>query len=292
VRGGFSLEPSVAGRTDNAPPARLTVIAPPSRFVPVDPAELWSYRDLLYYLTLRDIQVKYKQTAIGVAWAVLQPLVSMIVFTLFFGKLAGLPSEGVPYPVFSFVGLLPWTYFATALQFGSTSLVTNAGLVQKVYFPRLLLPAGSAIAALLDLFIAMLFLLVLLAAYGVHPTARVCWLPAFVLLAFLTALGCALWLAAVNVKYRDVQFAIPFLIQVWLFVTPVVYPSSLVPPSLRLLYGLNPLVAVVEGFRWALLGKPFPATGMMIVSTLVGLGLLIGGAYYSRRMENEFADVV
>jgi len=274
----------------NAKP--VSIIKPSTGWMPIDFRELWRFRELLYFLILRDIKVKYKQTFIGVAWAVLQPLVSMIVFTLFFGRLAGIPSEGMPYPVFSFIGLLPWTYFATALQVGNTSLVGNSQLLSKIYFPRLLLPSSAVFAALLDLLISMAFLFILLAWYGIHPTGRIVWLLFFILISALTALGVVLWLSAVNVKYRDVQYAVPFLVQIWFFMTPVVYPSSLVPESIRFLYGLNPMVAVVEGFRWAIVDKEFPSIVMVIISVLVSLMLLVSGAYYFRRMESEFADVV
>jgi len=272
--------------------AKVTVIQPRHGLAGIDFGELWRYRELLGFFVARDIKVKYKQTYIGVAWAVLQPLITMIVFTLFFGRLAKMPSEGLPYPVFSFIGLLPWTYFATALQFSSTSLVANSQMVKKIYFPRALLPASSAVAALLDLAIAMVFLVVLLAWYGMVPSGRIVWLPFFILLAFITALGCGLWLAAINVKYRDVQFTMPFLIQIWLFVTPVVYPSSIVPANLRFILGLNPMAAVVEGFRWALANSPFPPAGMMAASVAVSLLALVGGAVYFHTMEKEFADVV
>jgi len=269
-----------------------TVITPPSGWAPVDFRELWAFRELLYFLVLRNVKVKYKQTIIGIAWAVLQPLVAMLVFTLFFGKLAKLPSDGLPYSIFAFIGLLPWTYFATALQFSSTSLVTDSQLVKKIYFPRALLPASTSVAALLDLAIATVFLLVLLRFYGFHLMARMVWLPFFVMLAFVTAFGFGLWLSAINVKYRDVQYTVPFLIQIWFFLTPVVYPSSMIPERLRFLLGLNPMAAVTEGFRWALVNKPFPSAPMMLVSTLVAAAVLASGLYYFRRMENEFADVL
>jgi lipopolysaccharide transport system permease protein len=270
----------------------VTVIQPQSGWLPINSRELWHYRELLYFLIVRDLKVKYKQTYIGVAWAILQPLVSTVVFTLFFGRLAKLPSDGLPYEVFALIALIPWTYFATALNYSSVSLVGNANLLSKIYFPRLLLPAGAALAALIDLAIGTAFLGAAMAFYGIAPTWRALWLLPFTGVAVATALGCGLFFASVNVKYRDVQYTIPFLTQVWMFLTPVVYPASLVPESLRWLYGLNPLVAVIEGWRWALADKPFPSAPMMVVSILVAGAMLVGGAYYFRRAEREFADVV
>jgi lipopolysaccharide transport system permease protein len=277
----------------NARPDRVTVIQPQTGWLPIDFAELWSHRGLLGFLVLRDLKVKYKQTALGVAWAFLQPLVKMAIFTLFFGRLAKVPSEGVPYAVFSFAALLPWTYFDTALSFSSTSLVANAPLLSKVYLPRLMLPTAAAIAPLADFAISLLLLFVLLPLYHVPLTWRLVWALPFIALTAVTALGCGLWLSAINVKYRDVQYTVPFLMQIWLFLTPVVYPSGLVPPAYRVLYGLNPMVAAVEGFRWAALpGTAFPSAPMMAVSLVVSLSLLIGGAHFFTRLEREFADVV
>ena len=244
----------------------VTVVKAPSGWSSLGVRDLLAYRELLFFLVWRDVKVKYKQ--------------------------AKIPSEGLPYPVFSFIGLLPWTYFAGALASASTSLVTNAHLVSKIYFPRLLLPASACLAGLIDLLISMCFLAVILLWYGVYPSGRVIWLVPFTLLALCTALGVSLWLSTINIRYRDVQYAVPFLIQIWLFLTPVVYPASMVPASVRFLYGLNPMVAVVEGFRWALADKPFPSIPMMVISIAMSLALLVGGAYYFRRWEWEFADVV
>lgn len=271
---------------------QVSVIRPKTGRFRLDLAEIWAYRDLGFHLVLREIQVKYKQTAIGVAWAVLQPLVSMLIFTLFFGRLAKMPSDGLPYAVFALIALLPWTYFATALQFSSTSLVANQQMIQKVYFPRVLLPAGSVFAALLDLLIAFAMLSIVLVAYGFHPSARWLWLPAFIALAAASALGFSLWLSAINVKYRDVQFAVPFLIQVWLFATPVVYPTSIIPERWRFLMGLNPMATVVEGFRWSLVNKDFPSWGMAAMSMAVCAVVFAVGLAYFRRTEDEFADFV
>ena len=275
------------------PSEKITVIRPASGWSPINFKELWSFRELLGFLVVRDIKVKYKQTFFGIAWAVLQPFVQMIVFTLFFGRLAKIDTEGIPYPVFSFTALLPWAYFSTALSFSSTSLVSNQHLVSKIYFPRLLLPASASVAALVDLAISMVLLIFIMARYSMFPTLQAFWVIPFIILAFVTALGCGMWLSAINVKYRDVQYTIPFMVQVWLFLTPVVYPASLVPEKFRILYGLNPMVAVIEGFRWATIpGKELPGATMMTVSIFVGIAIFITGAYYFKRMEKEFADVV
>jgi lipopolysaccharide transport system permease protein len=252
---------------------------------------LWAYRELLYFLTLRDVKVRYKQTALGAAWAVIQPLFMMLVFSLFFGRLAKLPSDGIPYPVFTFCALLPWQLFAHALTESSNSLVANERLITKVYFPRLVVPLSAVLGGLVDFAVAFVILLVMMFYYGIVPTWAILTLPAFILLAIMTALGVGLWLSALNVKYRDVRYTINFLIQFWLFATPVAYSSSIVPERWRALYGLNPMAGVVDGFRWALLGKQ-PPGAMLAVSFGVVVAILIGGLYYFRRMEQEFADVV
>lgn len=277
----------------NDPSEQITVLRPSTGWIPIDFNELWSFHELLGFLIVRDIKVKYKQTFLGIAWAVLQPLAYTIVFSLFFGRLAKVPSEGQPYGLFSFTALILWTYFQTALNFSSTSLVTNNQLVSKIYFPRLLLPAGASLAALVDLLITLVLLMIILPIYGVTITPRLLWALPFIALAVLTALGAGMFLSAINVKYRDVQYTIPFLTQLWLFLSPVVYPSSMVPEGLRFLYGLNPMVAVIEGFKWAILpGMNFPSVPMMTVSVIIILSLFVGGAYYFRRMEKDFADVV
>jgi len=263
-------------------------------------AEIWRYRELLYFLTWRDVKVRYKQTALGAAWAVIQPLMTMVVFTIFFGKLARMPSDGIPYPLFSYAGLLPWTYFAQVVGASATSVVGSSNLITKVYFPRMVIPGASALAALVDFAMAFAVLLVLLAAYHFHPALdyqvslrwSVLLLPLFLLMAMATALGVGLWLAAVNVRYRDVRHVVPFIIQFWLFATPVIYPSSLLQGQWRLvIYALNPMVGVVEGFRWGLFGLA-PRGGMVWISALVTVSVLISGAFYFRRMERIFADVV
>lgn len=268
-----------------------TFIRPAKAWAGIGLRELWEYRELLYFLTWRDVKVRYKQTALGAAWAVIQPLFMMLVFSLFFGRLAGIPSDGVPYPIFTFCGLLPWQLFAHALTESSNSLVANERLITKVYFPRLVVPIAAVLGGLVDFAIAFVILLFMMFYFGIVPTSAIVALPGFILLAVATALAVGLWLSALNVKYRDVRYTINFLIQFWLFATPVAYPSSLVPEAWRPLYGLNPMAGVVEGFRWALLGTK-PPGALLAVSILVVAVLLIGGLFYFRRMEQEFADVV
>jgi lipopolysaccharide transport system permease protein len=272
--------------------APVVRIRPPKGWTPLNLRELADAYELLYFLVLRSLKLRYKQTALGSAWAVLQPLFTMAVFSVVFGRLARLDSEGLPYPVFAFLALVPWTYFANALTQASNSLVEQQQLLTKVYFPRLLLPLAAVIAGLVDLAIAFAMLLVLLAWYGIAPSVRLLAAPAFVLLAAASALAPGLWLAALNVRYRDVRHVIPFLVQIWLFVTPVAYSSKLVPEHWRLLYGLNPMAGVVDGFRWAVAPNaavPAPTLGASIVAVAV---LLTAGLYFFRRMERSFADVV
>lgn len=274
------------------PGDRTVVIRPGRGWVPLRLRELWEYRELLYFLTWRDIKVRYKQTALGAAWAVIQPFFTMVVFSVFFGRLARLPSEGVPYPIFTYCALVPWTYFATALTQSSNSLVDHARLITKIYFPRILVPAAAILAGLVDLAIAFVVLVGMLLWYGVVPTLAVLLLPLFAFLAALTAFAVGLWLSALNVRYRDVKYTIPFLVQFWLFLTPVAYSSTLVPERWRPLYALNPMTGVVEGFRWALLGRRDAPGPMLAVSTATVVLLLVGGLFYFRRMEQRFADVV
>ncbi len=268
------------------------VIRPISGWVPLNLGDVWKYRELLYFLTWRDIKVRYKQTILGIAWAVIQPLFMMLIFTVFFGRLAKVPSDGLPYPIFAFTALLPWQMFSRALTDASTSLVVNERLITKVYFPRLLIPASAVLASLVDFGIAFVLLLGMMVFYGIVPTTASATLPLFILLALITALGVGFWLSALNAQYRDVRYTLPFLTQVWLFATPVVYPSSLVPESWRLLYGLNPMTGVVEGFRWALLGKGMPPDAMLAVSVIASLTMFVGGLYYFSRMEKNLSDVV
>ncbi len=261
-------------------------------WVPINFAELWQYRELLSFLVIRDIKVRYKQTALGVAWAILQPVLTMVVFSIFFGRLAGVPSDGVPYPVFSFCALLPWQLFAYALTQSSNSLVQDAQMLSKVYFPRLIIPFASVVAGLIDFCIAFVVLVGIMCFYGIVPGRAMLTLPFFVLLALAAALAVGLWLSALNVKYRDIRYTLPFLAQFWLFITPVAYASSLVPPRWQAVYDLNPMVGVVEGFRWALLGKSAPPWSMLFVSVAATAIVLTGGLFYFRRMEKTFADVV
>jgi len=253
--------------------------------------ELWEYRELLYFLTWRDLKVRYKQTVFGVAWAIIQPLFTMIVFSLFFGKLAKVPSDGLPYPIFSYAALLPWNLFASSLGQSSNSLVNSANLIKKIYFPRLVIPLSSVLSGVIDFAIAFAVLLGMMVYYDIRPTPAIWLLPFFVLLTLIAALGVGVWLSALNVEFRDVRYVIPFLTQFWLFATPVAYPSSLLTGWWRILYGVNPMAGVVEGFRWALLGTQ-PPSAMIGVSALISLAILASGVLYFRRMEKSFADLV
>ncbi len=270
-----------------------TLVIRPSRgWIPLNLRDLWHYRELLYFLTWRDIKVRYKQTALGAAWAIIQPFFTMVVFSVVFGRLAKIPSDGLPYPIFAYCALLPWQLFSHALTESGNSLVANERLITKVYFPRLVIPLSAVLAGLVDFGIAFVILLGMMVYYGITPTAAVFTLPFFLIVALGTALGVGLWLSALNVQYRDVRYAIPFLTQFWLFATPIAYPSSLVPEPWRFFFGLNPMAGVVEGFRWALLGTAHAPGLMLVVSVAAVLALLVGGLYYFRQMEKTFADVV
>jgi lipopolysaccharide transport system permease protein len=270
----------------------VVLIQPRSGWLSFDLAALYRYRELLYFLTWRDVIVRYKQAAVGVAWAVLQPLLTMVVFTVIFGRFAKMPSDNLPYPIFAFTALLPWNYFAQAIGRSGTSLVSNANLVSKVYFPRLVIPISGAIAPLVDFVISFVILLGMMVWYGIAPTWGVLALPLFTLLAVVTAVAVSLYLAALNVKYRDVGHAIPFLVQFWMYASPVVYSVSIIPEKWRLLYSLNPMVGVIEGFRWALLGKEQPDFAVMAMSIIVVAILLVGGLVYFKRTERVFADII
>ena len=270
----------------------ITEIAPVGGWRAVDLRELWAYRDLLKLMAWRDVTVRYKQTILGPLWVILQPFLTMVVFTIIFGRLARVPSDGFPYPVFSFTALVPWGLFATSLLHASNSLVAGANLVKKVYFPRLIVPISCIGTALIDFFITSVVLAVIMIWYGVAPTRNVVWIPAFVLLAAASSLGASLWLSALNVRFRDVRLTVPFLVQLWFFVSPIAYPSSLVPGPWRTWYYLNPMVAVVEGFRWALLGASAISWSAAVLSVGTATVLLVTGAYFFRRMEVAFADVV
>lgn len=268
----------------------VTVIRPPGGWIKIDFREIWAYRGLLYVFTWRDLKVRYRQTILGVAWAIIQPVFMVIVFTLIFGKLAKIPSEGVPYALFSFVALLPWSLFASGLGRATGSVLGGGGLIRKVYFPRLILPLASIITPLVDFAISFVVLIGLMFYFGVMPGIGIILLPAFLVLALMTALGVGLWLSAIYVKYRDIGFLIGFLTQIWFYASPVVYPSSLVPEKFQIIYDLNPMTGVIEGFRWALLGTP-PPRAMTAGSVIMVIVILISGAYYFRRMEKTFADV-
>jgi len=258
----------------------------------LDLAELWAYRELLYFFVWRDIKVRYKQTVIGAAWAVLQPVLTMLVFSLFFGKLAKIPSQGLPYPIFYYSALLPWMYFATAMQGATSIVVDNQRVITKIYFPRVVLPIASVLSGLLDFGISFGVFLIMMVYYGMVPTVAVVWLPAFLLLAILTALGVGLWLSALNALYRDVRYVVPFLVQFWMFASPVAYPSSLVPAKWRWLYGLNPMAGVIEGFRWALTGHGQPPGPLLAASSAAVILLVLSGLVYYRAVEGTMADVV
>ena len=267
-------------------------IAPPRGWLDLNLRELWEHRELLYFFVWRDLKIRYKQTAIGAAWVVLQPFLTMIVFSLFFGALARMPSHGLPYPVFYYSALLPWMYFAGALQNATNTVVEQQRVITKVYFPRLVLPLAAVISGLVDFGIGFVVLLVMMLYYGIVPGPAVLLLPLFLLLGVLTVLGVGLWLAALNAMYRDVRYVLPFLVQFWMFASPVVYPTSLVPERWRWLYALNPMAGVIEGFRWALTGQGQPPSLILAASTGAVFLVLIGGVIYFQRMETTIADVV
>jgi lipopolysaccharide transport system permease protein len=271
-------------------PERL--IEPTRGWVSLQLQELWEYRELLYFLTWRDIKVRYKQTVLGAAWAIIQPFFTMVIFSLFFGKLANIPSDGIPYPIFSYAALVPWQFFASGLGQAANSLVGAAHMIRKIYFPRLTMPIATILSNLVDFVLAFLVLLGMMVYFGVSPTIQVIWLPFFLLLALVTSLGVGLWLSVLNVQFRDIRYATPFITQFWFFATPITYPSSLLDEPWRTLYGINPMVGVVEGFRWALLGTEQALGPMALVSAGAALAILISGALYFRRMEKTFADVV
>lgn len=277
----------------NVAPLPVIRIQPSSGWVSLKVRELWEYRELLYFLTWRDIKVRYKQTVLGAAWAIIQPFLTMVVFSLFFGKLAGMPSDNIPYPIFAYAALVPWTFFANGLLQSSNSLVGNTNLIKKVYFPRLVIPISGVIGGLPDFAISFVVLLAMMVYYGLYPSAiSILWLPVCLALSFIIALGAGLWLSALNVEFRDVRYVIPFLTQFWMFATPIVYPSSLLHEPWKTVYGLNPMVGVVEGFRWTLLGKGNPPGAMFGVSFLAATVILVTGAFYFRRMEKTFADLI
>ena len=282
---------AVTSTTLSKPAVPVMRITPPTRWWILPFGELWDFRELVYFFVWRDIKIRYKQTAIGAAWAILQPFLTMLVFTLFFGRLAHIPSEGLPYPIFYYSALLPWMYFAASLQNATNTIVENQRLVTKVYFPRLALPLSAVLSGLADFGVSFLMFLAMLIYFRTRISAAVIWLPVFLLLAVLTALGVGLWLSALNAMYRDVRYVVPFLVQFWMFASPVVYPSSLVPQKWRWLYGLNPMAGVIEGFRWSL-GRGNPPGRLVLVSTGVMILILLSGIAYFQKMETTIADVV
>jgi len=289
-----TLEPfDTFGRAGNANVPLPTVrIRPPSGWVPVDWRELWEYRELLYFLVWRDVKVRYRQTALGIAWVVIQPLATTVIFTIIFGNLAKIPSENLPYAVFALAGLIPWNYFSSAFARGGASLVGSANLISKVYFPRLIIPITSILAGLIDAAIVFVLLIIVMFFFGIVPSIAIVTLPLFMLLAIASALGVSLWLSALNVQYRDVGYLVPFIAQFWMYATPVVYPASMIPERWRWLYGLNPMTGVVEGFRWGLFGTGEPPGLMFAISVVMVIVLLVSGAFFFKRMEDSFADVI
>ncbi|MBY0525323.1 MAG: ABC transporter permease [Gemmataceae bacterium] len=276
---------------DTLPEHPVCVLQPSRGWVALNLRDLWAYRELLYFLIWRDVKVRYKQTVLGVAWAVIQPLFTMLVFSLFFGKLAHMPSDEIPYPLFALAGLLPWTFFSNAVSSSGNSLVGSANLVTKVYFPRMIIPGAAVLAGLVDLAIAFGVLAVMMLIYGTAPGWGLCWLPLLVLVLAFLATGVGMWMSALNVKYRDIRYALPFLIQLWMFATPIIYPSSLVPEKWRWLLALNPLTGIIEGFRAALFDRPLDGTAFAL-STGVTAAVFVWAAYSFRRMEARFADVI
>ena len=275
------------------PEPTTTHIKATTGWVGLQLGELWHYRELIYFFIWRDIKVRYKQTVLGAAWAILQPLITMVIFTLFFGKLAKMPSDGVPYPIFSYAALVPWIFFSNGVSKASNSLVGGSGMLKKIYFPRMALPIAAVTGGLVDFVLAFSVMLLLMVGFGVTPTLNVVWLPFLLVLAWATALGVSLWFTSLNVLFRDIRYVVPFIIQAWLFATPVVYPASLIEnPMWRTVYALNPMVGVVEGFRWALLGTDTAPGPLILVSAIVAVVLVVSGAFYFRRMERTFADVV
>lgn len=270
----------------------VLVLRPSSGWASLKLSELWQYRELVYFLTWREVKVRYKQTVLGAAWALIQPLFTMLIFSLFFGRLGKMPSDHIPYPVFSLTGLVPWTFFANGLAQSSTSLVTNSNLLTKVYFPRLAIPVSAVLSGIVDFAVSLVLLVGMMAFYHLAPTGQIAFVPLFLVLALSTALGVGFWLSALNVEYRDVRYTIPFLTQFWMFATPIAYPSSLLHDPWKSVYGLNPMVGVVEGFRWALLGSGPAPTNLLTASSSAALVILVTGAYYFRRMEKGFGDIV
>lgn len=283
---------AATGRSAYSQDVPVLRITPPIRWWVIPVGELWNYRELLYFFVWRELKVRYKQTVVGAAWAVIQPFLTMLIFSLFFGRLAHIPSGGLPYPVFYYSALLPWMYFAASLQNATNKIVENQNVITKVYFPRLILPLSATLSGLVDFGISFLMFIAIMIYYRIHPSWAMLLFPAFLVLAVLTALGAGLWLSALNAIYRDVRYVVPFLVQFWMFASPVAYPSSLVPAKWRWLYGLNPMAGVIEGFRWSLAGIGNPPSRMLLVSSAVVLAVLVSGLMYFQKMETTIADVV
>jgi len=272
--------------------ATKIILKPSNGWATLNLRDLWLYRELIFFMTWRDLKVRYKQTLLGASWAILQPFLTMVVFSIFFGNLAKVPSDGVPYPIFSYTALIPWTLFSKALQDASRSLVSNSHMITKVYFPRMVLPLSSVLAGVVDFLIAFVVLLGMMVFYKIPPTVNVWILPLFLLLALVTAVGVGLWLSALNVLFRDINYVLPFLTQFWMYLTPIAYPTSMIPSEWQMIYALNPMTGVVDGFRWALLGTGQPPGITTLISSIVAVVLLISGLFYFRRMERLFADMV
>lgn len=284
--------PHIREARTEAPENRWLEIRPAAGWFSLDLRELWTYRELIYFLTWRDVKVRYKQTAIGAAWAVLQPLAMMVVFTIFFGKLGNIPSEGIPYPLFTFAALVPWQLFSRTITESTNSLLADQRLITRVYFPRIIIPLATTLSAVIDFMISAVLLVPLMLFYGVVPGVEVLWLPFFIMLMLVTALGVGFWLSALNVEYRDVRYVLPFINQFWLFITPVVYSSSLVPERWQTIYGANPMVGVIEGFRWALFGLGGGPSPMLAASVLVAVALFVTGVIWFQRREQAFVDTL
>jgi lipopolysaccharide transport system permease protein len=274
------------------PPTQYVRIQPSKGWVSLQLRELWEYRELLFFLAWRDVKVRYKQTVLGVSWAIIQPFLSMVIFSIIFGNFAGIPSDGIPYPVFSFAALVPWFFFANGLGKSTESLVSGGGMLKKIYFPRLVMPIAAVFSGLVDFVLAFLILLAMMFYFDTYPTMNIVWLPLLLLLGLSTSLGVGMWLTAMNVQFRDIKYVTPFLTQAWMYSTPIVYPSSIFDEPWRTIYAINPMVGVVEGFRWALLGVETQPGPIILVSAFVSLIILVSGAFYFRRMERNFADVV
>jgi lipopolysaccharide transport system permease protein len=292
-RSQTDIEGTPNGANDTAgAKVALVRIEPSTGWVSLNLRELVEYRELLFFLVWRDVKVRYKQTVLGASWAILQPFLAMVIFSVFFGRVAKIPSDGIPYPIFAYTALVPWMFFANGISSASNSLVGGSNLVKKVYFPRLAMPIAAVLSGVVDFVLAFSVLVLMMLHFDVYPTAKILFLPLFLLLALITALGMSFWLSAMNVQFRDVRYVVPFMVQIWFFLTPIVYPSSMLPEPWHTLYGINPMAGVVEGFRWALLGVNTAPGSIIAISTLAAVLFMLSGAFYFRRMEKTFADVI